>query len=89
VRLLACAYRVISKRLSDSRSSGNVAVSREDPRRPLSASCLQTRRPVASGPLASAGDEQGALGAGGSALLIAESEAPAKRAGFRNCLGST
>ena len=27
VRLLACAYRVISKRLGDSRSSGNAAVS--------------------------------------------------------------
>jgi hypothetical protein len=53
---------------SRGRNSGNAAVSHEDPRRPLSASRLQTRR----GPLASAGDEQGALGPGGSALLIAE-----------------
>jgi hypothetical protein len=74
VRLLAGAQRVISKDLGDSRFS-NAAVSREDPRRPLFASRLQTRRPVASGPLASAGHEQGALGAGGSALLIAESSA--------------
>jgi hypothetical protein len=40
--------------------------------------CLQTRRPVASGPLASAGDEQGAVGGRRSAPLTAGSRAPAE-----------
>jgi hypothetical protein len=74
VRLLDGAYRV-SSHLAGSCFSGIAAVSPADRRRPLSASCLQARRRVASGPLNSAGDEQGARGTGGSALLIAESGA--------------
>ena len=40
VRLLAGAYRVISKHLGDSRFSGIAAVSPAESRRPLSESCL-------------------------------------------------
>jgi hypothetical protein len=75
---LVAAFRAEQRPLASvrhGRSSGNAGVSREDPRRPLSASRLQTRQPVAIGPLASAGDKQGALGASGSALLIADSRA--------------
>ena len=66
--------------------SGIAAVSAADPRRPLSASCLQARRRAASGPLASAGDEQGARGTGGSALLIAGSGALPETCRIRDLL---
>ena len=50
-------------RLSDGRFSGHAAVSLAKQRWLLSVSCLQTRRPLANGPLFRVGDKLGALSA--------------------------
>jgi hypothetical protein len=85
--ILGCAFRVISKRLADSRVSRKAAVWPADSRRCFCESCLQPNGAAASRRTGSVGDKEDFRRAAVAVPLVADGRAGERACRTSLCIG--